>query len=458
MKKKYNFITILSAAFLITACAEGEDNNTAGNEIDNNNNHNMEENNADDNHNMNEDNEEHNNNDHMNNQNEEGNNDEMNDHGHSEEQHEEFASAPENMNENASDNLMHFQTKNVTRLDADSPVDMSIYTSQLVWPATHEENQPGTVILAPVDDWQKSLVSTTLIHHPNDGPVLFMEDGDISEEVLTELERLNPKGNDNGTEVMVIGEVQDDALSELDEYNIEEFDADNAAAFAAEVDEYFSELVDEVPEAVLIASSEEEAKLYSLIASNWIAHMNESLLFVDDNGVPEETAEALEKRDGDAKMFLLGSDEVIGEDTIDALQEYGEAERIDGDSPEEMSIEFAKYRDEETTVGWGQEEPGHGLSFISTETPEMAITGSALGHLGKHAPLVWLEDGEISDGLYDYLADTRPTFEDDPMDGPYNHTYLLADTDTVTFEIQGILDEKLEIAGEHGDHGGHGGH
>lgn len=34
------------------------------------------------------------------------------------------------------------------------------------------------------------------------------------------------------------------------------------------------------------------------------------------------------------------------------------------------------------------------------------------------------------------------------MEGPYNHGYLWG-KDTVPFDIQSILDEKSEIAGEH---------
>lgn len=437
MKKTWRSIAFIVSVTLFAGCANEGENMTGENEM---NNHQENHDNMSNQHNSNEDDMDV----HM--------EEEESDHGHSDDQHEEFATAPTDMNPNADSNVIHHQSKNITRLDTSSAVDMSVYISQFVWPATHSDNQPGTVVLVPVEDWQTGLVSTTLIHHPNNGPILFMEDGDISEEILTEIQRLNPKGNLNGTEVMVMGEVGEQQLSQLDDYELEQFAVENEAGFATDIDNYFSDLIGEVPESVIIASSEEEAKLYSLIASNWIAHMNESLLFVDAAGVPEETQEALEKREGNASIYVLGSEDVIEEDTLEKLSEYGDVERISGNTPAEMSIEFALYQDEETSIGWGQIEPGHGLSFVSTETPEIAITGSALGHLGKHAPVIWLEENEISNELYEYLAEIRPTFEDDPMDGPYNHGYLLGGTDTVGFDIQGILDEKLEIAGGHGDH------
>lgn len=470
MIKKMTVAILLFSALILVACSGAENDNVEVVTGDNNSNDTSEDNANDDNHHIDghhdhdgeHDDECH---DHMDGHDHdegdhdhgEGDHDEcshggMDEHDHSDDQHGEFAAAPENLNASADQNVLHAQTKNVTRLEATEAVDMSIYVSQLVWPATHDDNRPGTVILAPLDDWQTALASTSLIHHPNDGPVLFMENGAVSDDVLAEIDRLNPAGNENETEVMVMGDVQEEALAQLDGYEVEHFTDDTSAGFAAELDAYFSDLINEVPQSVLIASSEEEAKLFSLIAGNWIAHMNEPLLYVDQDGIPAETAEALESREGEASMYVLAPEDVISEDMMSELEEYGSVERISGETPAGMSIAFAEYQDPDTSVGWGQTVPGQGLSFISTDTPEFVIAGSALGHLGKHAPVIWLEDGEIHDSLFEYLADIRPTFADDPMDGPYNHTYLLADQDTVPFQVQGILDEKLEIAGGHGDH------
>ncbi|CAI8985711.1 MULTISPECIES: hypothetical protein [Bacillus] len=82
---------------------------------------------------------------------------------------------------------------------------------------------------------------------------------------------------------------------------------------------------------------------------------------------------------------------------------------------------------------------GHGVSFVSTETLDLAIAG---------AP--------FSQPVYDLLATIQPKFKDDPTLGPYNHGFLLGNTENISFETQGILDEKLEIVQESG--GGHGGH
>lgn len=83
--------------------------------------------------------------------------------------------APKEMNQGASNDLLTTSLKNVTRLNTNDSLQMAVLTSQTIWPATHKENQPGAVILVPVNEWQLGIASADLIHHPNNGPILFIE-------------------------------------------------------------------------------------------------------------------------------------------------------------------------------------------------------------------------------------------------------------------------------------------
>ncbi len=109
-----------------------------------------------------------------------------------------------------------------------------------------------------------------------------------------------------------------------------------------------------------------------------------------------------------------------------------------------------------TKFGWGFTKPGHGVSFVSNKTPDLAVAGAPFSHMGKHAPVILLEEGKASQPVYDFLATIQPKFKDDPTLGPYNHGFLLGNTENISFETQGILDERLEIVQESGQ--GHGGH
>ena len=101
---------------------------------------------------------------------------------------------PSVYNEEASKNLLTLSTKNVTRLNTDDPVELSVLVSQTIWPATHKENQPNGIILAPLENWQATLAAADLIHHPNNGPILFTKNNTIPNQVLNEIQRLNPLG------------------------------------------------------------------------------------------------------------------------------------------------------------------------------------------------------------------------------------------------------------------------
>lgn len=367
----------------------------------------------------------------------------------------EAAKAPETFNDNATNELNVSNTKNITRLDEDDPVKMSILVSQTVWPATHEENQPGAVILAPLNQWQNSLAALSLVHHPNDGPLLYWDE-EISDDVLNELSRLQPKGNVDGTQVIVVGDVPEQEMSKLDDYKIEQIQGENTADLSKVIDEKFSETIDEVHPNIIIGSSEEDAKEYTISVANWIAHMNETLLYVNKEGIPQETIAALEQREGGATIYVVGPEEVISQEIVQQLEDYGTVERIEGDNPVKQSIAFAAYKDDESGFGWGITQPGHGFVFSSTNTPELAIAAAPFAHLGKHAPLIWLDTGEMTEELYQYMASVKPAYDKEPTEGPYNHGYVIGTFTSIPFTTQGVLDEKMEIVSLQGeDHGGH---
>lgn len=356
--------------------------------------------------------------------------------------------------------LLHLNTKNVTRLNSDDSLEISVMTSQMIWPATHAENRPGTIMLVPIESWQIALASLNLVHHPNDGPLLFTKDGKIPDLILGEIERLQPKGNVNGTQIMVMGSLASEELEKLNGYEVVSISEEEPAAFAAQIDELFSELAQEVTTSVIVGSMEDKGKLFSIPAGSWITHMNEPLLYVTESEIPEATSQALQKRNGNAAIYVVGPENIISNDILEKLKEYGKVIRIDGDTPEEVSIAFAKYRDHETNFGWEVVAPGHGLVMVSTHTPEFAIAAAPFAHLGKHAPMVWLEEGNFSEEMHNYLAELKPTFEHEPTEGPYNHAYLIGGEAFVSFKVQGFIDEMLEIvpadgAGHHHGHGKH---
>ncbi|GGE56960.1 cell wall-binding repeat-containing protein [Priestia taiwanensis] len=363
---------------------------------------------------------------------------------------------PKSFNENATNGLLTMNMKNSTRLNEQDPVKMAVLTSQMIWPATHTDNQPNAVILAPKGNWQLALASADLIHHPSNGPILFLEDKKIPETTLQEIKRLSPTGIKDGTNIIVIGELDESAKTQLASYKVKQLKETDAAKLAKEVDALYAEITGDYPTSVIIGSSDNDAQLFSVPAANWIAHMPEPILYVSKDTVPEATIDALKERKGKAIIYVLGPEKIISKEVENQLGEHGKVVRISGETPTANSVAFATFKDKDTGFGWGMTEPGHGVSFTSSTTPSLAIAGAPFSHMGKHAPVIILDKGEVTKDAFDFLVKIKPTFKDDPTTGPYNHAFILGADASISYKSQGILDDALEIVQEDGK--GHEGH
>ncbi|MDA8353153.1 MAG: cell wall-binding repeat-containing protein [Firmicutes bacterium] len=362
------------------------------------------------------------------------------------------------VNKGGNQNRLSLDMKNVTRIDQDDPVNVAVETSQLIWPASHEGNRPGTILLGVKGDWQTNLPAVTLVHHPNDGPLLYAEKNRIPKATMDELKRLNPKGSkkNQGIQVVLTGDFSDGVGKQLEDegLKVDAVQGKNPADTAAEVDAYYAKASGDLPQSVIVGSM--DAPEYTLPAANWIAHMPEPLLYVGKDEVPKETVDALKKRKDKPNIYILGPESAVSASVEKELKQYGKVKRISGNTPEENAIAFAKYKDKSTKFGWGVTNPGHGLTFNRTDHVESAIASAPFSHMGKHAPMLLLDQEKLSEPMHHYLMSLQPKFKDDPTVGPYNHAFVIGSEKTISFTTQGMIDQMLEIVPESG--GGHGGH
>ncbi|MGN7759816.1 cell wall-binding repeat-containing protein [Paenibacillus sp. 22594] len=350
-------------------------------------------------------------------------------------------------------------TKNTTRINTSDPIQAAVLVSQSLWTAETENNRPSSVVLTDVSSWQIAAVSTDLIHHPNNGPVLFITKEGIPEATLMELRRLKPMGavSNDGVQVVLVGPIADgveDQLKILD-LKVDAIKGEDPAEIAKSIDAYYEKVSGSLPQNVIVSSV--DSPEYSLPAVNWIAHMPEPLLYVSKRKIPEATAEALKARGGKATIYILGPTSAVSADVEAQLQEYGTVKRISGDDPYTNAIAFAKFKDEATGFGWGITTPGHNLSLLTADSTMLAIAAAPLSHLGKHAPLVFTKKDGMPDSLMNYTMELQPKFKDSPAEGPYNHAWLTGDTDTLYSGTQSEIDDMLEISSASGEdpHSGH---
>lgn len=350
-------------------------------------------------------------------------------------------------------------TKNTTRINTSDPVQAAVLVSRTLWTAETKSNRPSSVVLTRMDNWQIAAVSTDLIHHPSNGPVLFFTQDGVPDETLAELKRLKPLGADgnDGIQVVIVGHSSEAVETQLSPLNlkVDKIEGDDPAAVAGAIDSYYAKVSGELPQSVIIGSM--DSPEYTLPAVNWIAHMPEPLLYVGKSGIPAATADALKERGGSAAIYILGPQSVISADVEEQLKQYGTVTRIAGEDPYENAIAFGKFKDTANGFGWGITTPGHNLSLLTTDSTMLAIAAAPFSHLGKHAPLVFTGKDGLPDSLMNYTMELQPKFKDSPAEGPYNHAWLTGDTATISTAAQSEIDDMLEISSASGanPHSGH---
>ncbi len=348
-------------------------------------------------------------------------------------------------------------TKNTTRINSSDPVEAAVLVSRSLWPATAKSNRPGSVVLVDPGNWGIAAASADLIHHPNNGPILFVTTDGLPKMTADELKRLSPTGaeSNHGIQAVLVGPVTEKVKDELKRMKLkfDHIQGSEPAAVAEAIDTYYAEAAGELPNSVVVGSIDKAE--YTMPAVNWIAHMPEPLLFVTKDAIPAETEKALQKRGGKAHIYLIGPESAVSKNVENKLQAFGTVTRIAGDDSYENAIAFAKFKDPETGFGWGITTPGHNLSFVNEEKMELAIAAAPFSHLGKHAPLIFTDRDKMPGSVMEYIMSIQQKYKDSPAEGPYNHAWITGNENDLTYSAQAEIDDMLEIVSASGE--GHGG-
>ncbi|WP_237690970.1 cell wall-binding repeat-containing protein [Paenibacillus caui] len=348
-------------------------------------------------------------------------------------------------------------SKNTTRINTDNPQEAAVIVSRTLWMATGSDNRPGSIILTDPGHWQNALVSADLIHHPSNGPILFVDKNGIPEVTANEIKRLKPMGTEanNGVQLILVGNLGEKVEDQAKALGLktDKVTGDNPAALAEAIDAYYSKVAGEQPASVIVGSMDSEE--YTMPAINWIAHMPEPLLYVKKNEIPQETVRALQARGGKANIYILGPENAVSSDVEKELGKYGTVVRISGKDPYANAVAFAKYKDAKTGFGWGITTPGHNFSFVNLKSPDLAIAAAPFSHLGKHSPLLWTNQDSMPEPVMSYVMSLQPKYEMSPTEGPYNHGWLTGSEQSLSAKAQGEIDSMLEIVSKSDE--GHGG-
>lgn len=331
-------------------------------------------------------------------------------------------------------------TRNTVRVGGGDAIANAAGVVNALFPGNSDARRPPAIALVDAEAWQAGIAAAALMAEPLGIPTLLTDGRDLPAVTEDVLERVDPRGSDlsKDAEVIRIGE----DTPEPDDRKTDTIEGDDPYALAAAIDRYVTIARGEPSDDVIIASGEQAA--YAMPAAAWAARSGDSVLFTRKDSVPRATLAALRRRQR-PDIFVLGPESVISQRAVRALRRVGRVRRIEGRTPVDNAIAFARYRG--AGFGWGIVVPGYNFAVANTDDPADAVAAAPLGANGIFAPLLLTDRAErLPQSLEGYFLDVQPGYADrDPSNAVYNRVWIIGDEDALSIAAQGRLDEITEL-------------
>lgn len=364
-------------------------------------------------------------------------------------------------------------TGTTARLAGEDYLETATAYAQAIYAAAQDEDRPGAVVLVRDDDPATAIAATRLQHMPVNAPMLFVTDGGtrLPQATRDELERLGPEGvmMDNNVQVYLAGNI-DPAIAEEIEGELglatRRLYAEDPVTYTEILDEFLAVMESNHRDLVFVGAL--EALEYSLPAASWNAHAGDAFAYVTESGVPDATRRMLERRAPNYPyIYVFAPPSVVGPEIMAELSRYGHVQRIPGETPQELAVRWAGYKDSgrmlgwwfgqrERGVGWGVAEPGHNTILANPSDWREVVPSFVLSHMGKHAMLLLTnEDGSLPESVRTYVGDVlKPTYTY-PNQQVFNFAWIAGPDasipDDAMREYAGLLEVMgLRTAGEPG--------
>jgi ell wall binding domain 2 (CWB2) len=335
-----------------------------------------------------------------------------------------------------------FATSNTTRVAGADSIEVAAGVALATFPTAGSAGGPNAVTVVPAADWEAGIAAASLVAEPIGAPILLSDGAELPELSAGALDSLAPRGSTQtqGREVFAVG-----AAPEPEGTRATRIEGATGAEAAAAVARLRERLTEELPQHLVIASSDEPA--FAMPAAAWAARSGDPVLFAQRNSVPRATLETLERYE-DVPVYLLGGEGVISERAEQRIEEAtnGSVRRAaEGADPVTSAIDFARYVD--GTFGWNINDPGHGLVIANASRPADAGAAAALSGSGTWGPLLLTDDAaSLPADLESYLLDLKPGYLDDPTRAVYNHIWIVGDSTAFGIDLQVEVDQLAEVA------------
>jgi hypothetical protein len=309
-----------------------------------------------------------------------------------------------------------------------------------VFPAISPGTRPPADTLVDKNDWQGAVAAGVLSATPTNAPTLLSEGDSLPAVTKTTLDRLDPPGDQllKGSQTLLVGSGppapsgrKSTALGGTDPYTE-----------AASIDHFYSVAAGRPRKDVVIASGEQAE--YAMPAAAWAARSGDPVLFVRRNGIPPPTRAALVQHQK-PNIWVLGPPSVIGNTVLHDLGSLGKVTRIQGATPVDNAIAFARFQSH--GFGWGVTVPGHNFTVANQSRPGDAAAAATLGSNSIYAPLLLTDNANaLPRSLESYFLDVQPGFENgDPSQGVFNHVWILGAANALSEAAQGRIDQVTAL-------------
>jgi hypothetical protein len=330
-------------------------------------------------------------------------------------------------------------TKNTLRVGGGDATADAAGVASAVFPGTDSAARPTAVILVDKDDWQGGVSGSVLASTPIGAPLLVTNGGELPAVTADTIDKLKPKGSDLSKDAQVIR--IGDKPARPSGLRTGKIEGKDPYERAAAIDRFFSAAKGKPAGDVMVASGEQSE--WSMPAAAWAARSGDSVLFARRNAIPPATVKALKAHER-PNIYLIGPDAAVSKKVEKQLGKLGKVRRIQGDTPVQNAIAFARYQ--QGNFGWGVAVPGYNFTLASTSRPLDAAASAALATNGVFAPLLLTDTADsLPKPLESYLLNVQPGYEQDPGQAVYNRVWILGDDKTVSVSTQARLDQITEL-------------
>lgn len=347
--------------------------------------------------------------------------------------------------------MFSLNTVDTTRVPCNTAIDLAVVASQMQWPKTSMTKSPKVIILVPTKYFPYAFTASSLVHDPIMGTLLFTPIDELATITRDEIKRLNPSGTKSVPPVIAVGPFYDDVIGEIESmgYDVLHILGKSVFSTAVKVANYREQISPKSPAGpVSLFIISVSNPFEGILATYYATHSGVPILLTYKDRLPKATGKALEDMT-EKNVYIISSRYSVSDAIIRQIDSIVErpVQRICGNDPFETSVEFSKFYDPTTKLGWNRNTKGLGdaFTFGNLNRWDLIVAASSFAHQGKHTPLLLVEADCIPSVVVNYIESLKPHEQHTHPMPPFMHGFILGTSKAIHFSVQADIEEALKI-------------